>query len=538
MRFKPTRTGRYTSAEHNLTESFRNCQNQTRSTSELQVEALKNAISFINTQVNDSKEQTEKLRQLLKDRVTIEPEAYREMQRRRWMEERRHQATESLSKVLQQYLTSSLDSPLTSQELKPTYAPSSTSKANANLVKFFECSPSRQRRPIRNRTRRRTSLSKKAKHTQENTDDTPTSRPHGIIPLVLKVPKPVPPFLHDCSRAPEEGNSRQASVTPSLSPASPPIGRADLSFISEIPESVISTASSPFSSASVKTLFSNTESVGPLSHHGNGTAIIWRDSPCPRDDSNRLNEILDDLVISMPDYAVNLLAGFDSKPPSQSLSLNIDTLSPLLSPVSTSASKSASFTPDTPRSKSNASNFHHTPKSPSRKRISALFSVPEALSSRKGLGLGPNSHPHCQHTTHINKSSAAPVLPDITLMHDDSESLDVFLSPPIRPVSVSFSSTLSIDKQESAATTTNPVSVDEGKARLASRLRNRVSGLLRHWPEHDYLAFIETSRTSTFILWFFDLSRRYLALSVCFCMLSCLYIIYGSPLLANSFFAL
>jgi len=72
------------------------------------------------------------------------------------------------------------------------------------------------------------------------------------------------------------------------------------------------------------------------------------------------------------------------------------------------------------------------------------------------------------------------VLPDITLMHDDSESLDVFLSPPIRPVSVSFSSTLSIDKQETAATTTNPVSVDEGKARLASRLRNRVSGLLRH----------------------------------------------------------
>ncbi|KAF4613735.1 hypothetical protein D9613_008084 [Agrocybe pediades] len=441
---------RYKSAEDNLSESLWICQRQSRSTHELEVEALKNGISFLDAQVADSRAQVENLRQLLADRTAVEPETYKEMQRRRWMEERRHQSVENLSKFLQQHLAS----PVPSRDTANSY-----SKSNANLALFFEVSSSSLPRPMKHsRSRCRAPAPSSQKIISSEEQDDAKRRPrHGIVPLKLTVPQYSPSFLQPLKVPVTNPLPGPKPVVTSSTPLSPPLSdQLRLSLIEEHSDSETTTTTIP--STRNSTLFSD-EGLS-----GNGTALIWRDIVPPL----RPEGIMYDLVVPMPDYALDLLSTFDSD--------SSTSISPQI--LSLTTTFSTTLTPDTPASKSSPSGYHSsTPKSPSRKRISALFSVPEALSSRKGLGAGMTNDSTRQQATH--KSSKAPVLPVIKLVSEDEDDNGDGSKLP-GPVSVSFSSNINVHDSSTTASTSSSAPTAPNHSNPMSRLRKRMSVLIRH----------------------------------------------------------
>ena len=240
------RLARYSASERALAESFQHCGTE-QLPEELRLEALKKSTSILNVLIADAREAVDRLRTLLANR-SAEPTLYRSIQRQRWMEEKRHDAFDQLSKTLRTELAR-LSS---STNIGQTFTlESSNSKSNTNLIKFFESS--RRRIPIRSRTRRR-------------------------MPLP---PKPSDEQPNDSHMLPELPRIHHENYTTS-----------DVSNFETIPDNneAISMITPP---------------VNYNQDDTDGTALIWRDVPRSKE------EILAELHVSMPDYVADLLSDFE-----------------------------------------------------------------------------------------------------------------------------------------------------------------------------------------------------------------------------------
>ena len=360
------RATRYTQAEQALTESLHSSQNEL-ATPQLQIDALLKAAYLIQTRIADARESLEKLQALLNDRA-MEPQLYQSLQRERWLEERRLLAAEEFSKVLKRALSTVPFS--ATQPQTPRCGPSNANP-NVNFARFFE--HSRRRALIRGPNCRQFWADKAD-------GSTSCSRIHchnTLLPLLLptqrrqfrptKFPLPPqhpPPSNREGSRCSSYSSS---SAKSSFLPEPPPI--TGESSVSIMPTTSIPAVSPP----------------PPRSTDVDGIATIWRQSSMLSRE-----EILKDLVVSMPDYVGDLLAEFDSVVPSAPQTLLKTNHAPVATPDSliSSPPKTQNNFPsshsETSTSSIGSSTLPNGHKS-TKRRHSVMFSFPDALSSRTSI---------------------------------------------------------------------------------------------------------------------------------------------------------
>lgn len=343
--YEAARAARYSQAEQALAETVQYSLEHCSSTRDLQINVLKQATSLLNAHIIDAKERVEKLRPLLVNRQ-VEPDVFRSMLRQRWMDERRQHTAEQFSKTLEKHLATLASQPT---PLVSTCATKYTNKkaiATRNLESFFDST--RQKAQVRSRVRRR--IGPPLRPRQEKKPDIPRVHHHRhLLSLKLKPPDPRLSFIkpHIAEPADTPAVHINASTNPSEAvKASPSLLSLPLVPIPEMPEIDLPSASST-----------------------SGTATIWYSSPRPTE------EILEGLVVSMPDYVSDLLAGLDiaaspqsSVPPAHRLAAPHP--AEIILPVPTVSG----LPKQTPKAVLS--------KSPSRRRLSAM--LPEALSSRIG----------------------------------------------------------------------------------------------------------------------------------------------------------
>ena len=331
------RLARYSASEQALAESFQHCGIQ-QLPEERHLEALKQSSSILDALATDARDAVGRLRTLLANR-SAEPTLYRSIQRQRWMEERRHDSFNQLSKTLRTELARLSSSTNIGETLT---LESSNSKPNTNLVKFFE---SRRRIPIRSRTRRRIPLPPKRHNEQANDSHLPIELPrihheNYIIPLVLKPPQRRR-FIPSYTSQPSQDHSSSSSSVENASSPSTASDASNLETVADDNEAILHF----------------TLPADNNQDNTNGTALIWRDVPRSKE------EIMAELHVSMPDYVADLLADFESTSRPSSITLSPHTGSELES------------SPPTPRK-----TIH---KSSSRHRLSTLFSgIPVTFASR------------------------------------------------------------------------------------------------------------------------------------------------------------
>lgn len=347
------RLTRYTQAEHALANSFQRSQ-QELSTSQLKIQALKRAISLLNVRIVDAREAVQKFRALLADR-TIEPREYQSFQQQRWLQERRLLAAEELSRVLQRCLSTV---PLSLDQTQTLPCRPSNAKSNRNLAKFLEFSRRRSSRRQNHRYRevkadRMSNLPRIHRHDTLLPLVLPMQRRRSLWTTVTLAPKtrltvetiPTPPSL--C-------HSEPCLTTYSASPASPLMTISDAS---------ISTSSLHSAEAT-------------------GTATIWREPVELLEE-----EILKNLVVSIPDYVSDLLAELDSIVPVHSPTLRSPDITCISSENMTSklpqATFNHNFTPSHSDNTSSDSSLFPTHKSKQRQSIFSSF--PESFSSRMNI---------------------------------------------------------------------------------------------------------------------------------------------------------
>lgn len=383
------RLARYSASEQALAESFQHCETQ-QLPQELHLEALKRATFILDVLAADARDAGDRLRVLLANR-SAEPTLYRSMQCQRWMAERRHVALDQLSKTLRTELARLSSSTNFGQTLT---LESSNSKPNTNLVKFFESSW--RRIPIRSRTRRRMPLPSKPRD-EQLVDDFYMEFPrrhneNHIIPLVLKSPQ-------------------QRHFFPSYTPQPPQNHSASASSV----ENATSTPS-PSADSNLETIIEDNEttphSTLPVDYNQgetDGTALIWRDAPFSKE------KFSGELHVPMPDYVIDLLAGFESNSHAGPITLASHTRFKLDTSPPTTLRKPIQ-------------------KSPSRHKLSTIFSaIPETLTSRLintngnettkasqvGLGMQPidsvtqgSSRPFAMAFSEFNPSNSSSQAPD------------------------------------------------------------------------------------------------------------------------------
>ncbi|RDB26031.1 hypothetical protein Hypma_006340 [Hypsizygus marmoreus] len=135
------RLRRYSTAEEELEAQFRQC-NSEASPRELQIRALEQATAMLSAHAQESRGRAEELRAMLADRQ-IDPEVYETLKRERWMEEKRQTVFDQDSKVVLQHLENLVHARSPTAHLPIPPAPSQEQKIHANLVKFLELSPTR-----------------------------------------------------------------------------------------------------------------------------------------------------------------------------------------------------------------------------------------------------------------------------------------------------------------------------------------------------------------------------------------------------------
>lgn len=331
------RLARYSRSEQALAKSFQHCRSQ-QQPEELHLEALKKSTSILNALAADASDAVDRLRTLLANR-SAEPTLYRSIQRQRWMEERRHDTFNQLSKTLRTELARLSPSTNIGQTLA---LESSNSKSNTNLVTFLESS--RRRIPIQSRTRRRIFLPPKPRDEQPNDSHMQTEIPrihheNYIIPLVLKSPQRRRFTLPYTSQLLQDYSASDSSVENVSAPST----ASDASNIETIADD------------------NETHTTLPVNYdqdHTDGTALIWRDIPRSKE------EILAQLQVSMPDYVADLLADFESTSRPSPITLSPHARSRL----------------DTSPPRTSRKPIH---RSLSRHRLSTLFSgIPVTFASR------------------------------------------------------------------------------------------------------------------------------------------------------------
>lgn len=129
-----------------MSDSLNRCTSE-RSSQELQILALEQATAALGARVNESKDRVAKLKLSLADR-TIDPHHYATLQSDRWMEERRQCVADREFRQLSKHLASlklknGLPEQRSFKENPPDTPLHNEARRRANLVKFFERSPTR-----------------------------------------------------------------------------------------------------------------------------------------------------------------------------------------------------------------------------------------------------------------------------------------------------------------------------------------------------------------------------------------------------------
>lgn len=356
------RSNRYIQAERALTYSFQCSLEQELPTSHLQIGVLRKAISLLHIRISETADSLEKLRTVLVDR-SLEPREYQLTQRQRWLAERRLLAAEELSKSLQRSLTTV---PSTSAQPQSVPSVSSNAKSNENLRRFLEypwprASINRQnycRHHRNDNAIARNGFSRIHRHT-------------SLLPLTLgyrRRPPRTAPLTLPPIRTPAPSSFAASESIPHSLPS------LTSSSLSNSPSTREATPlPEPMALPPITSLASPPTDTG-------GTATIWQHTT-----SFTREEILKDLVVSIPDYVNNLLAEFDSAVPAgPSLPLNM---------VMTNKSASNDRLPSQSEKASLSSGTDHSSiplqqaMPPPKRRHSVLFDVVSShIGSKSGDG--------------------------------------------------------------------------------------------------------------------------------------------------------
>ncbi|KAF9532697.1 hypothetical protein CPB83DRAFT_890880 [Crepidotus variabilis] len=349
------------------------------STSQLQIDLLQSATALFNARLDHAMQEVERLRILLADR-SMPPVEFKALQHQRLVQERWLLSAQGLSGRLDE---------LTAQppSNNPTGRPDSDALLNSHSELDANLADYRQRLQDKALTKSHTPQRTPRNQTVTQPTSPPRSRHNGLLVLNLASRYPPPPRY----RKPPPSHS----LPPSM----------DVQDRSEVLLAPIESLPTP-----------------PSSPNGRGTAKIWRSSMVrPKD------QIIADIVVAMPDYVNDLLAGLDSAVPDSSPELQDPFASPLkpakrasvpampttsLKPKSSRTSFKLPRLPprsETPSSPPSRPTTPHLPATPSRKRLSALLAFPEALSSRISLrtstDLGNNNMSHSNSRTGWRMSS-------------------------------------------------------------------------------------------------------------------------------------
>ncbi|KAG0699256.1 hypothetical protein DFH29DRAFT_59159 [Suillus ampliporus] len=331
------RERRYSLAEQALEHALKSCTSE-RSPRELQILALEKATAVLGARVNESRDHAAKLRICLADRA-VNPESYAALQSNRWMEERRQSAADREARQLSQHLAS-LKLKRGAPELGrvnenlPATPLDNEARRRANLVRFFEKSPTRKSLHIHHkcrplfvdctfsrritmsdisplRLRPSTSVTRRfaTQHTRPKSIGEPAVPPRrSSKPRVASGPSRPPSLLLR-----NTGHSNAEYSSTSLSQSSTPSSR--LLPFNDLTDDVTSTRPStpPLSIASTSSNGASRVSrvpsqTSPEAASG-GVATIYASSS-PRSHTEILAE-LDKDSVRVPEYAVNLLEGFD-----------------------------------------------------------------------------------------------------------------------------------------------------------------------------------------------------------------------------------
>lgn len=383
------RLKRYSAVEEELAASFKLCSTEA-SPQELQIRALKQAMSTLSFHAQETRERVERLRGVLADRKA-EPEVYEKLQRERWMEEKRQLVVDQETKAVLQYLevlnkSSSGHTHLPTVPQPPTPTLTAEARRRANLLMFLTSTQTQA--PIRSRRSSSTSF----EHTlRRRTMD-------RVMPMKLRSSLPALALVGSI-----KGHSRSVSLDRAKLDSQPPSKSSNgfgptasmslshdatiLNVVAEDPdcgvdglspsESTTTDTSShmplfethvstPFTAATIDTchilqpLTLNPEE--DLQDQG-GTATIFRNaSRYPSD------HIPANVHVSLPDYALELFSHFDQ--------IQIATLKPIFPPQSASSSSSQPIL-----SHSSAAS------TPSAHITSSLLQVPSSTPGSKPSGL-------------------------------------------------------------------------------------------------------------------------------------------------------
>jgi hypothetical protein len=404
------RLKRYSTVEEQLPTSFKHCCNTEASPQELQIRALKQAMSILSSHAQETRERVERLRTVLADR-NAEPEVYVKLQRERWMEEKRQRAVDEETKVVLQHLELLNES--SNHDTHVPYVPdppalTAEARRDANLRKFL--ASTRTQAPIHTSRRASTSF----EHTlRRRTMD-------RVTPMRLRSSLTTPAFVESIkghpyyvslegAKLPWQPRSNGFASTASMFLSH---DSAVLSAVAEYPNcNVDGTLPSESTSTDSDTLshvpFFETHLSTPLTtpvidtfriptpltlnseedvQDQGGTATIFHTASYHPSEHIPAN-----LHVSLPDYALELISHFDQS--------QVTTLKPIF-PLSSISQPSLPHTSaSSSRSAHSTSSFLQVPSSTPlgsgiRRRGSyrSLFSTPQDLLScngvedRRGLG--------------------------------------------------------------------------------------------------------------------------------------------------------
>jgi hypothetical protein len=399
--------------EEELVTSLKHCTTGA-SPQELQIRALKQAMSILSSYAQHSQERVERLRTVLADRK-VEPEVYEKLQRERWMEEKRQLAVNEETKVVLRYLkvlneSSHDDTYVPCVPDPPAPALTAEARRDANLLMFLASTQTQA--PIRTHRPSSTSF----EHTlRRRTMD-------RVTPMKLRSSFTSPALVGTI-----KGHSRTVSLdraklawqpptrsSNGLGPTasmSPPHDAAILSVVAEDPDCSVdglslSESTSLDTSSSHLPAFETLDST-PLTSAAMDTCHILKTlTPNPEEDqggtatifrtvSHHSSDILANLHISLPDYALELFSHFEQS--------HIAPLKPIFPPSNISQPSSPhSFVPSSRCAHITSSFLQVPPSTPTSSNSSGLrrkpshrnlFSIPPPIASRDGVdgGLGSNS---------------------------------------------------------------------------------------------------------------------------------------------------
>ncbi|KAF9238526.1 hypothetical protein BU15DRAFT_47651 [Melanogaster broomeanus] len=304
-----SRNRRYSVAEQALAKALKNSSEE-RSPHELQIWALQQASVALGARAQESRECASKLKLSLAERNT-DPHRYVALQRERWMEEKRQLAVCREADMLTQHLVRLKADPggqdLGEHENRglPATLNNEARRRAINLTRFFDHSPTRTSFHLNLKCRPALEWSPPRRITMSD-----------VSPLRLRPSSTTPPLqrlttkrLRSASMASGPFSPMQRSCRPR--PSNSPSDASSLAKGAELIESFDEIASTrpstpPLSVASQD----SSSSHGVIEENkGTGTAtIISHFTPRSR------AEILADLDqddVHVPDYAINLLGGFD-----------------------------------------------------------------------------------------------------------------------------------------------------------------------------------------------------------------------------------